>query len=45
MNVLTRWKIVLPLIATFAIDHEKRRLASSIFDLQGRSMRVDDAER
>jgi hypothetical protein len=40
-----RWKVVLTLIATFAIDHERRSLASLIFDLQNRSMRVDDAGR
>jgi hypothetical protein len=45
MKALARWKVVLTLIATFAVDHEKRRLASSIFDLQNRSMRVDDVRR
>jgi hypothetical protein len=41
MDALARRKVVLTLIATFAIAHEERRLASSTFDLQNRSMRAD----
>jgi len=45
MNALARWKIVLAPIATFAIRQKSRRLASFIFALQNRSMRVDGAGR
>jgi hypothetical protein len=45
MNALARRKVVLTVIATLAIDHERGPLASFIFDLQDRLMRVDDAER
>jgi hypothetical protein len=45
MNALARRKVVLTVIATLAIDHERGPLASFIFDLQDRSMRIDDAER
>jgi hypothetical protein len=45
MNALARRKVVLTLIATLAIDHERGPLASFVFDLQNRSMRVDHAGR
>jgi hypothetical protein len=44
MNALARRKVVLTVIATLAIDHERGPPAPFIFDLQDRSMRIDDAE-